>query len=268
MKFKTTAGIASWFLAAALGWQANAEAAVIRVPVGSFTAAAGLITFSEKPVGTDNPTYNPADYGGGAGSPVVTFGGFFTGQALGDAIPPCPLGAALTGCVIGGPSGPLSLDPAAPSTTIATDSDNPTSPVLTGLPFFNGPIAILFSVDQYGVGLDGGFFNAIGGTAITAYARDGSVLGSVTNSATGIEFLGLVTDDGTAKIAGLLFSLVGPEPAGFGIDNVRFGLPGQVIPPNGVPEVDAVSGTAALTLLAGVLGLAERRRRSAGTLAP
>src|SRR3546814_10385031 len=55
----------------------SAEAAVIRVPSASFVAGAGVITFDGS--GT-NPSYNPSDYGGGAGSPVVQTGGWFLGQ--------------------------------------------------------------------------------------------------------------------------------------------------------------------------------------------
>jgi len=236
---------------------AQAQAGIVKVGSGAFIAGSGLITFSEFILGTVNPTYLPATYGGGAGSPIVTFDGFFTGQSL-SATPAtdCP-GGASTGCVVGTPSGPaLSLATAAPDANIVNDGANPTSPVLSGTPTFNGPIGILFSADQVGVGLDGGYFNGIGGTSITAYARDGSLLGSVINDALGIEFLGLVTDDGSAKIAGLLFSLVGAEPAGFGIDNVRFGTAGQVVVPNGVPE------PATLALLGlGLAGLAFSRRR-------
>jgi hypothetical protein len=89
------------------------------------------------------------------------------------------------------------------------------------------------------VGLDGGFFDSNASTAITAFAADGSIIGSVKNSQTGIEFLGLVTSDGSAQISGLLFSLVGDEPAGFAIDNLEFGEQGQVTVPGGpspVPE--------------------------------
>ena len=244
-----------------------AAAGIIQIPESSFTPSAGLITFSEFPLGTVNPTYTPANYGGGPGSPTVTFQGFFSGQHMGTAAPPCPIGAALTGCVLGPgnsftnptANNPLSLDPASPNTFITNDASNPTSPVLSGTPLFNGPVAILFSSDQVGVGLDGGFFDALNSTAITAFDASGNVLGQVTNNQLGIEFLGLITSDGLPEIRGLLFSLVGPEPAGFAIDNVRFGVQGQVIMP-GVPEPTTLS-----LLGAGLaaLGLYRRRRRSA-----
>lgn len=243
--------------AAVLAVTASANAGIVKVGVSAFTPQAGLITFSEKPLGTTNPVYNPADYGGGATAPVVRFGGFFAGQSLGTA-GTCPAGAAVSGCVVGTPSGPLSLAPTSPSTSIVGDGANPTSPVLSGSPTFNGPIGILFSVDLAGVGLDGGFFNAIGGTAITAFDRAGNLLGRVTNEALGIEFLGLVTDDGSATIAGLLFSLVGAEPAGFAIDNVRFGTAGQVIVPGQVPEPTSLA-----LVGAALAGLAAARRRKA-----
>lgn len=256
MKFITTLIAAAGALAIAT----SAHAGIVKVGVGAFTPQAGLITFSEKPQGTSNPVYNPADYGGGATAPMVSFGGFFAGQSLGTA-GTCPAGAALSGCVVGLPTGPMALAPASPSTRIVGDGANPTSPVLSGSPTFNGPIGILFSVDLAGVGLDGGFFDAIGGTAITAFDRNGNSLGSVTNAGLGIEFLGLVTDNGSATIAGLLFSLVGNEPAGFAIDNVRFGTAGQVIvppQPGGVPEPTSLAlvGVA----LAGVWSASRRRQ--------
>lgn len=234
------------------------NAAVVRVGVGDFVAGSGLITFSEFAVNTVNPTYLPATYGGGAGSPTVTFDGFFTGQALGTA-GTCPPGAALTGCVVGSPSGPLSLAAASPNTFITTDGANPTSPVLSGTPRFNGAISIFFDVDVAGVGLVGGFFDNTNSTAIRAFDRNGVLLGQVTNTGTGIEFLGLVTDDGQARIAGLQFALVGAESAGFAIDNLRFGIAGQVTVPGGdVPE----PGTLSLVGLAlcGVAVVARKRR--------
>ncbi|MCU0775735.1 MAG: hypothetical protein MUC74_14925 [Ideonella sp.] len=231
-----------------------AQASIVRVTQAAFTPQAGLITFGELPLGTVNPTYTPALYGGGMGAPTVTFDGYFTGQSLGAGC-----GGAATGCVVGSPTGPtLSLAAGAPDTSIVNDGAAPNSPVLSGSPTFNGPIGILFDVDVAGVGLDGGFFNAIGGTAITAYARDGSLLGSVTNTGLGIEFLGLVTNDGQARIAGLLFSLVGAEPAGFAIDSLRFGVAGQVVVP-GVPTPGSLA-LAGLALAA--LGFAGRRRKA------
>ena len=233
------------------------SAGIIRVPVGSFHADAGLITFgvTEFATGTVNPVYTPVKYGGGAGAPTVTFDGFFTGQSL-SATPgvDCPGGAA-TGCVVGTPTGTLSLLASSPDTFITSDGANPSSPVLSGTPTFNGAISILFSTDLAGVGLDGGFFNAIGGTAIRAYRRDGTLLGSVLNAALGIEFLGLVTDDGSNSIAGLQFALVGAEPAGFAIDNLRFGTAAQV--DRGAPEPGTI-----LLLMSGIAGVVVLRRKA------
>lgn len=237
-----------------------ASAAVVRVTEANFTPSAGLITFSEFPLGTVNPTYNPADYGGDPSAPIVTTGGFFYGQGLStQPSVDCP-GAAASGCVVGTPTGPLALDPAAPNTFITTDGAFPTSPTLSGTPLYNGPIALLFSEDQTAVGFEGGYFDAVGSTGITAFARDGSLLGTVSNTGTGIEFLGLVTADGSPGIAGVFLELVGSEPAGYNIDNVRFGVGGDIVLP---PEVGQVPLPAGLPLLFGGLaglGLLSRRR--------
>ncbi|MET1410858.1 hypothetical protein ABVF61_01230 [Roseibium sp. HPY-6] len=234
-----------------------ATASVTRVTEANFEASAGLITFSEFSLNTINPTYAPANYGGGAGSPTVTFGGFFQGQSL-SATPgvDCP-GAAASACVVGTPTGALSLDASSPDTFITTDGSNPTSPVLSGNPRFNGPIAVLFSEDQFGVGFDGGFFNAANSTAITAFARDGSLIGSVENIGLGIEFLGLVS--ATENIAGVFLDLVGAEPFGFAIDNIRFGRRGDINPPTSIIPLPAALPMFVAGL--GVLGIAGYRRR-------
>jgi hypothetical protein len=239
--------------------QAAFATSIIQIPEASFVSGSGKITFSEVPLGSNNPTLTPGQYGGGAGSPTVSFGGWFTGQSL---VPGGCNGGAATGCVGGSPTGPLSLDPASPATFTVNDGAQPTSPVLSGSPTFNGPIAILFSTPQSGVGLVGGFFNSLNATAITAFDATGNVIGSVTNSQLGLEFLGLVTNDGSAIISGLLFSLVGDEPAGFAVDDIRFGVGSQVVVPGGATPLPG-----ALPLFASGLGvfgfIAHRRRRRA-----
>jgi hypothetical protein len=100
---------------------------IVQIPESAFNAGSGLITFSEVPLGTQNPVYPPALYSGGAGSPTVIFGGFFTGQSLSaNASVDCP-GAAATGCVVGNPTGPLSLAANSPVTFTANDGANPRS---------------------------------------------------------------------------------------------------------------------------------------------
>lgn len=242
-----------------------AAADVVRVDEEDFLAAAGLITFSEFPVNTVNPTYAPADYGGGAGAPTVTTEGYFVGQSLSaDPAADCP-GAVASACVSGTPTGPLALDPDAPDTFITVDGATPTSPTLTGSPTFNGPIALLFDFDQLAVGFTGGFFDAVASTGITAFARDGSELGTIANEVEGIDFLGLVSADGQAEIAGVFLDLVGAEPAGFNIDNVRFGVAGQIDLPPEVPDMSVIPVPASLPLLAlglGAFGLLRRRART------
>jgi hypothetical protein len=242
---------------ASIGTVPIASAAILKIDESAFNAQAGLITFSEKPNGTINPVYSPSQYGGGVGAPTVSFGGTFIGQTVGQQ--PIPTGARPSGVVNGTPTGSLSLLSGSPNTFISGDASNPTSPVLSGSPQFNGPISILFSTDQAGVGLSGGFFDSIGSTAITAFARNGTLLGSVLNTRTGIEFLGLVTSDGSNQIAGLQFSLVGAENAGFAIDNVRFGSADQVNVPGGgtqVPEPFTIVGT----LVGGAAAFRMRKR--------
>ena len=222
------------------------HAQIIRLGPGSFTPLATVITFSEFAQGTINPTYNfnIPDLGGAT---TVSFAGAFVGQTVTGVNP-----RTLTG----NPTGPLALNTTV-QTRIVGDGANPTSPVLSGDPIFNGPISVLFSRDVGAVGLDGGFFDAIGGTSIRAFRRDGTTIGTVTNAALGIEFFGLASTSGE-DIAGISFFITGNEPAGFAIDNLTFGSRRVV---NVVPEPSTYALMA--TGLVGMAGVARRRRTRA-----
>lgn len=224
-RYLLAAGLA---LAALPARAQQAGPGVVRLTERQFRPGAGRITFSEVPQGTRNPVYTPQMYGGQPTDPTVRFGGYLAGRRLG-SFGECPRGAAPTGCLAGSPRVPLQLDPAAPPAFTAVDQ-MPTGPEvqLSGSPRWNGPIAILFSRDIAGVGLVGGFFNAAAGTAITVYDRRGQTLGRTENRGEGREFLALATADLSQRIAALEFHLVGREPSGFGIDNIRFGDSDQV----------------------------------------
>lgn len=208
--------------------QGQPPAQVVRLNEPQFRAGAGRITFSEVPLRSRNPVYAPAQFGGRPSDPTVRFAGHLLGRSLGRP-DQCPPGAALSGCLAGVPRGPVALDLSGPpAMTIFDGSPSVQDVQLSGWPVFNGPIAILFDRDVAAVGLLGGHFNAVNGTAITVYDRQGRQLGRTSNRGTGREFLALATADLSQRIAALEFHLVGPEPAGFGVDNIRFGDSEQV----------------------------------------
>lgn len=210
---------------------------IVRIDEQAFKSSAGLIRFSEYPIGTRSPVYEASRYGGGEDAPGVATGGWFEGLRLSrNPRRDCPRAAA-TACVVGEPNSPLRLDPKAPKPFITIDGAFPTSPTLSGSPKFNGPIALVFDRDQVAVGFEGGHFDVRQSTGITAFDRQGRHLGTVANRAEGIEFLGLVMANGKPGIAGVMLDLVGAEPAGFNIDNIRFGQADDVdFPPEVILE--------------------------------
>jgi hypothetical protein len=222
-----------------------AQATLIDLGPGGVTPLASVITFDEVPLYTVNPVYNFTGLPG-LGNVTVSFGGYFVGQAAGGGYP-----VTLTDTT---PTGPLALDVNAPNTvTVYDGAPGATSPVLSGTPTFNGPISVLFSVPVAGVGLKGGYFDALNSTTIEAYDGNGISLGSITNTVTGFEFYGLVDSSGTNAISGISFYITGNEPAGFEIDNLTFGS-GSAFNPIPEPGTMLLVGT-------GLVGLAGFRRR-------
>lgn len=223
MHKQTVMGIISSVFALAVA--SNAGAVLVDLGPASFSAAATAITFSDQPYGTVNPVYNFTGLTNlsGDGNFTVSFGGFFNGQANNGGYPDTLLDTT--------PTGPLSLDPASPQTRITGDGAAPDSPVLSGTPTFNGIISVLFSNPVAGVGLTGGYFNAIGATTIEAYDVNGASLGSIVNTMLGMEFYGLADSTGGNVISGISFYITGDEPAGFAIDNLTFGASDVIIDP-------------------------------------
>lgn len=222
------------------------RAALLDLGPGSFTPAASVIEFDEVSLGTVNPVFNFTGVPG-IGNITVSFGGTFLGQS---ATPGFPVS------ISGSPSSPLTLNAGTPTVYTEQDGASDSNPVLSGNPTFNGPISVFFSTPVAGVGLKGGFFNAIGGTTIEAYDFTGASLGSIVNSTEGFEFYGLADSSGNAVISGISFYITGDEPAGFAIDNLTFGA-AEVIRPPQVPD----GGSTALLLSMVLSGLAFVRSR-------
>lgn len=225
----------------------GAHAALVNLGPGSFTPLATQITFDDVPVGTINPVVNFVALPG-LGDITVSFAGAFIGQSVTGAFPTT---------ISGQPMGPLALDPAT-QVIVANDSaPGATAPILSGVPTYNGPVSVHFSKPVAGVGLKGGYFDALAGTTIEAFNASGQSLGSLTNSTLAFEFYGLADSTGQNVISGISFYITGNEPAGFAIDNLTFGAAAEVVIPS-VPEPGLP-----LMLLAGgvVVGAVSRRSR-------
>jgi hypothetical protein len=100
---------------------------VVRVAASFFpVATTDVITFSEKAVGTENPTFTPANYSAKtcpSSAPTVTTRGYFTGQRVSsNPATDCPGTDTPPFCIVGAPSPPLAL--AATSTSVAIRPDD------------------------------------------------------------------------------------------------------------------------------------------------
>jgi uncharacterized repeat protein (TIGR01451 family) len=108
---------------------------------------------------------------------------------------------------------------------ISTDRSNPTSPVLSGTPLFQGAIEGRFVNPKDGItpitvsafSLDVGYFDTNGTTRIEWFDLNGNKLGEQTNSVIGIEHFNI---EGY-NIARWRVAIITSEPAGFAIDNLK-----------------------------------------------
>jgi hypothetical protein len=172
-------------------------------------------------MGTGDPNFSGTGYAGYAeqtaagASPLITFNEFPPGTHISTHY--ADLGIFFSGD-----------DP-----FITGDSDNPTSPVLSGTPKFNGIIEGCFIVPQNPdpntcdpnliaavswFSLDAGFFNETGTTHLEWFDYQGAKLGEVYNSVTGIEHFVI---EGIG-IASWRIGMVGGDTNGYAIDNIDF----------------------------------------------
>jgi hypothetical protein len=216
---------------------------IIELDYSNFQRAGRNITFSEFPLTTENPVYNPQNYGSPVG-PVVTFRGWFVGQSLGDnsTCPNITKPELFRACLQGNPTNPLTLDPRSSDTMILFDPATVSTPILSASPvnrdtLYIGPISILFSFDVAAVAFQAGWFDSDKSTLIKLFGRDGTLLGQLTNKL-GSNLFAVGLDGTPSIIAGVQLSMQSNEPEGFGIDNLNFGLQSQLsIGPSSTPSL-------------------------------
>ena len=248
------------FAAAAFGLLiivSSADASVIGVSTDVFQPSRNEINFTGLSLGTVDPIYSPpADQ---PDAPTVSFGSYFTGQSIGAAA-----SCGVDYCLDGSPSPGLSLIGTALNalTFVSGDANVPGTRLLSGYPQFLGPISILFSQDQAGVGVSVGDALAAGTERLTAFDRNGDILASIVNDDTGYSFLTLASDDAVAAIAGVQITRTAAAQGGFAINTVLFGGSSQV-KATAVPAPDNLSLFAlALTLIVFAQLRSSRRRSS------
>jgi hypothetical protein len=241
--------LAAGIAVCALG-ASTASATLLNVGESGFTPLAPVINST---VLSGLATSNPTDTFSSIptiGSETLSFDGTFEGQTT------APAADGEVQIVQNVPNNPLTLNTAGPAVQVTTDGSSPTNPILSGTPTFDGPVSILFSKPVAAVGFLAGYLNGIGTIHIQAYTSDGTVLGEVSNPATGFIFYGLEDSSQASVISGV--SIFGDDPAGWEINNITFGAAAQLSAPS-VPLPRAA--TTGLTTLAGLGFLAGLRKR-------
>ena len=220
---------------------------VVRVNPTDLGPTSSSITFSEQPFGTLNPIYPSASFGEGIATNTDSSG-----------IPRVSLIKSVGAgniTLLRTLYNSASQVVAAPGiyqkgVRIGSDGASIVSPVLenhTDAGLFQGPLAVVFGSDLSSVSFRVGYFDAIGTISVSLYDRAGKSLGSYTNTGLGFEFFGFNTSSGPNGIAAVTFSIVKPEPAGYGIDNIQFGSVGIV--PEGTSLSYLALGLLCLTAL-------------------
>lgn len=112
---------------------------------------------------------------------------------------------------------------------ITTDASNPTSPVLSGSPQFNGTITGTFVDPTTGANatvnsfqMDAGYFDSLNSTRLSVYDGSGNLISSQLNSAIGIQTFVI---NSPTPIGSWQIEIVSNEPNGFAVDNIGFNQP-------------------------------------------
>lgn len=107
---------------------------------------------------------------------------------------------------------------------VTGDGSNPTSPVLSGVPLFQGPIRGRFVIPGtttpttvFGFSLDVGYIDSRNSVEVTYYDAAGATIGSMKAQSLGIDRITVRAKD----IASFSVHTVSDEPAGFAIDNLE-----------------------------------------------
>lgn len=115
---------------------------------------------------------------------------------------------------------------------ITPDGANPTSPVLSGDPIFQGSITATFVTPfdparlatARNVSFDAGFFDSIGSTTVSWFDVNNNLLGSQANTQTGIQRFTIPDNIGVFSIR-----ITSDEAAGYAIDNLSFEIVPQKV---------------------------------------